>query len=237
MDKLSLEHFLSAGTDPESARYRILAFLKKYVDEFDHNRLYPVLSDLIALKQSLEAIIEGRSKLASQLPQDVKGIDLASQKLILQAPDLSCSPLDHVVELIRWALPLLAETIEEGMKIYDIVETNLAIKEVGIIPVYHDEGYWLVPDNKASVLHLIQFSLALYESETEKFRTLKTRILRSVFQSSIEKPAESIKMDLIQEHHDLPNPATFVCETDLDFPFAETIFPVAKRKLMARLAA
>ena len=237
MVKLSLDNFLSAGTDAESARYRILASLKKYSDDFDRNRLYPNLTELIALKSSLEAVVNGKSKLLNDLPQNLKEIDLANKKLVFESPEIPCTPLDNVIELIRWALPLIVETIAEGTQIYDFVEENLAIKEVGIIPFYHDEGYWLVPDNRASLLHLIRFSLALYDSETDKYRTLKTKILKTVEQTLVKRPPESIKLELIEEHQELPNPATFVCETDLDFPFVETIFPVAKRKLMVRLAA
>jgi hypothetical protein len=40
---------------------------------------------------------------------------------------------------------------------------------------------------------------------------------------------------LIAEHRELPNPATYLCQTELDFPFQETILPVAKRKLLRRL--
>jgi hypothetical protein len=237
VDKLSLDNFISAGSDAESARYRILASLKWYSDNFDRNRLYPHLTELIGLKSSLEAIVSGNSKFLNDIPQKLKEVDLVNKKLVFEPPDVSCTPLENILELIRWALPLITEAIEEGIHIYNFVETNLAIKEVGIIPFYHDEGYWLVPDNKTLTLHLIRFTLALYESETEKFRTLKTKILKSIQQSPVTKPPETIKLELIEEHQELPNPATFVCETDLDFPFAETIFPVAKRKLMVKLAA
>lgn len=237
MDKLALEHFLSAGADAESARYRILASLKRYSDDFDRNRLYPNLSDLIALKSSLEAVVNGKSKLINDLPQNLKEVDLVNKKLVFENPEIPCTPLDKVIELIRWALPLVKETIEEATKIYEFVDENLVIREVGIIPFYHDEGYCIVPDNKASLLHLMRFSLALYESESEKYRTIKTKLLKSLEQTLVQKPAETIKMELIEEHSDFPNPATFLCETDLDFPFAETIFPVVKRKLMMRLAA
>ncbi|HEY6952833.1 MAG TPA: hypothetical protein VI758_10525 [Bacteroidota bacterium] len=237
MDTLSLDNFLSAGSDAESARYRILASLRHSRINFDHNRIYPDLTGLIELKKSLEGIVNGTSKFLDNVPQKLKDIDLVNKKLIFEPPDISCTPVDKVLELIHWALPLITEAIEEGRRIYDFVEENLAIKEVGIVPFYHDEGYWLVPDNRNSRLHVIRFSLALYESETEKFRTLKTTILKTLEQANIRMPVESIKMGLVEEHRELPNPATFVCETDLDFPFKETIFPVAKRKLMVRLAA
>ncbi|MBK7032936.1 MAG: hypothetical protein IPH49_06685 [Ignavibacteria bacterium] len=49
-----------------------------------------------------------------------------------------------------------------------------------------------------------------------------------------ERP-EDLKLALVEQHQDMPNPATFLMDSDLDFPFDETILPVAKRKLMRRL--
>jgi hypothetical protein len=47
----------------------------------------------------------------------------------------------------------------------------------------------------------------------------------------------AIKLDLINENRHLPNPATYAFNTDLYFPFNETIFPITKRKLLQQLYA
>lgn len=237
MAKLTLNDFLSAGSDVESARYRILAALKAYSNVFDQSCLYPSLAELIELKTCLEAVVEGKEIFQGEAPQSVKEVDLVNKKIVLESMDLSCAPLDHVIELMQWALPLIEETITVGTKIYDFVEENVTIRDVGIMPLYHDEGYWFVPDNKESLLYLIHFTLSLYESGNERYRSLKTVVLKTLEHTAVSKPAESMKMELLAEHRELPNPATFVCETDLDFSFAATILPVAKRKLLVRLAA
>ena len=53
--------------------------------------------------------------------------------------------------------------------------------------------------------------------------------------SSILETPEDLKLTLMEHHKEMPNPATFLMDTDLDFPFDETILPVAKRKLMRHL--
>lgn len=237
MVRLTLDDFLSAGSDTESARYRILAALKTYKHDFDTNCLYPGLTELIELKGSLNALLQGKTKFQEDLPQTLKEVDLVNKTITFEPLKLSCAPLDDVIEIVQWALPLIDEAITVGTHIYDFVEENVTIKVVGIMPLYLDEGYWFVPDNKASLLHLLHFSLALYESGNERFRSLKTEILKTLQQTAITKPAESMKMELMEEHHEIPNPATFVCETGLDFPFKATMLPVAKRKLLLRLAA
>ena len=95
----------------------------------------------------------------------------------------------------------------------------------------------MVTDNIAAELQVHKYVSSLFYSGKERFRSLKTEFVKSEEQTILRKSPESIKQDLLYERRDLPNPATFICNTDLDFPFTETIFPIAKRKLMAAVAA
>lgn len=235
MERLSLQTFLSAGPDLESNQYQILSRLKSYHDEFSHNRLYPALSELIDLVHSLESLLQEQEQINQRLPQELKQIDLKNKRLVFEPAHHDFPGLERVLTLIRWALPRIREMISEGMEIFDFVEENVSIEEVGLMPMYKDEGYYFIPDNRASLLHLLRYETSLFTSGNEKYRTLKTTTVDSLEQSSIRRSPESIKLELIEHHQDLPNPATFLCETTLDFPYAETILPIAKRKLMARL--
>ncbi|MBI2619699.1 MAG: hypothetical protein HYW57_06425 [Ignavibacteriales bacterium] len=235
MTPLSLETFVKAGQDAETNQYRILNGLKHYREEFTHNRIYPALADLISLLSVLQSLVQESSTLEQKLPQHIAGVDLATKKLHLEPAGLNSPDLKRILDLIEWAIPHLKTTIEEGIRIYDFVDENIAVEEVGILPMYREEGYYFVPEHQASLLHLLKYETSLYSAGNERFRALKTNILRSIPQSAIQESPESIKLRLIEEHHDLPNPATFLCETELDFPFSETILPVAKRKLMVRV--
>ena len=237
MARLSVESFLSAGSDNELAQYRILSSLKSYSADFNHNRLYPGLMELIELKASLEALLEEQSKFLGGLPRSIKKVDLEKARLEYEQMDLSCAPVDQVMHLIQWALAPIGKTVDEATQIYDFVEENLSIKEVGILPLSHNDGYCFIPDNHSALLHVLSFHVTVYESGQDRYRSLTTRMIRSLDLSHVHTPPESIKLDLIGECRDVPNPATYVCETDLDFAFAETILPVAKRKLMMRVAA
>ncbi|HUI09689.1 MAG TPA: hypothetical protein VL221_05125, partial [Bacteroidota bacterium] len=66
---------------------------------------------------------------------------------------------------------------------------------------------------------------------------LKTVVIGSLHEGAVKRPPEALKLEIMKSHPDLPNPATFRCDVDIDFPFVETLLPVAKRKLMACLAA
>ncbi|MEP0823011.1 MAG: hypothetical protein HRF44_09180 [Ignavibacterium sp.] len=235
MHPLSLETFLAAGRDQESNEYRVLQGLKVLTAEFVHNRLYPALSELIDLLHALKALVQESSSLDQHLPRKLSGINLQEKKLTYDAHPLSGSDFSRVMDLIRWAIPRVEEAVEEGMKIYDFVDENLHIEEVGILPMYKEEGYYFVPENSEEILHLLRYETSLFTSGHEQFRTLKTSIVDSVPRGIVSPSPESIKLDLIERNRDLPNPATFLCETTLEFPFQATILPVAKRKLLSRV--
>jgi hypothetical protein len=237
MNKLTLDTFITVGQDFEKNQYHVLHCLKAYYDEFSHNRLYPALSELIDLASALEGLLQETIHFQNRLPQQLKDVDVKNKRLVYESMKTESANIERIIDLIVWALPHMKRTIEEGKSIYDFVDDNITIEEVGIVPTYREAGYCFIPENKASLLHVLRYEVSLFTSEHERFRTLKARVLQSIHQMLVRQSLESIKLVLIKEHHDLPNPATYACETDLEFPFAETILPVAKRKLMARVFA
>lgn len=235
MERMTVESFLAAPGDFEARQYRILQSLKAYHEEFSHSRLYPPLADLIELYQGMEALVQTREGFDRQTPRRLTGIDLKKRQLLFDSLNTTDPRLEETMDLIAWALPFVQQTIEEGTCIYNFVEERLSIGEVGLLPMYRDEGYWFVPEARNAMLHLVRYQVSLFTSGREQYRTLKTRIVESIEQLLVHRSPESIKLELIDKYHDLPNPATYVCETDLEFPFAETIFPVAKRKLITQI--
>jgi hypothetical protein len=234
---LRIESFLTAAGDSEKRQYLILSGLKAYKDEFSRNRLYPALGELADLYAALQDLTGERDDIQHHLPAQLKDVDLENKSLIYEPLEESDQNIDKILDLVLWATPLVKKTLDEGTHIYNFVDEHILIAEVGIVPIYKEEGYWFVPESRARLLHLFRYDISLYTSASERYRTLKTRVLETVDLSCVDCTPETIKWMLMEKHHDLPNPATFMCETQLDFPYAETILPIAKRKLMARLFA
>jgi hypothetical protein len=226
MMKLSLDTFLTGTGDVEATQYRVLEGLKAYYGEFSHNRLYPSLSELVELHRALVEIINSMSDIQGHLPHELKEVDLSEGKLVYQTSGLTDDDLARAADLIVWALPRIQQAIDEGINIYSFVDEHIQIEHVGILPMYREEGYWL---------HLLRYELSLFTSANERYRLLKTVNIGEIEQKYIHRSPEAIKLQLIEQYRDLPNPATYVCETDLDFPYVETILPIAKRKLMAQV--
>jgi hypothetical protein len=231
---LRFDTILGESDDHEKRQYLFLRGLKEYSQAFSHNRLYPFLSELTELYRTLQSSLEKKEDIRSHFQRELKDVDIESRKLVFETKEQESEKINAILELMIWALPLVRDVMEEGMDIFNFVDDHISIAEVGITPIYRDEGYWFVPDVRVHQLHLLRYEVSLFTSANERYRTLKTRVLGSVG-DGIRNSPENIKWMLMRKYHDLPNPATFACETDLDFPYGETILPVAKRKLMARL--
>lgn len=231
-NRLSLDLFTKVQDDFEKRQYIILAELKKISTEFKYYKVYPHLSTLIELYRTLKDVIQRLEDLRSKFPKRIGKIDWVNQTIEHEVVFVDGTDLSAVQDLIKWALPKIEQVIHEGISIHEYVEKELLVEHVGILPNYRDEGYFFVPDNQASKLNLFRFELSIFQSSKDQYRTLKTKYLRYIRQGRAQLTPGSIKLKLIQEDKELPNPATYAFQTSLDFPFDQTILPVAKRKLM-----
>ena len=239
MERISIESFFTSETDLEMNQYRILGGIREVCGNFDKKKIYPTLAALIELKYSIDKIKNERNNLNEKFPKQIKGFDIKAQKIIYEsAGDFNHNNnIEVIFALIDWALPYIEDAIDEGIVLFDFVDDNITLEQVGILPMYKDEGYFMVTDNTAFELQVHRYESTLFSSGKEKYRSLKTEFVKSERQVIIKRSPESIKHELIKERKDLPNPATFMFDSDLDFPFTETIFPVVKRKLMSHIAA
>lgn len=235
MGKLTLQTFITGPQDLETRQYQVLEGLRASYDEFAHSRLYPALSDLVEIHTVLTGILKKHRDIEGHLPHRLTGIDLEGNKLVFEPMADAHTDFSVSVELIEWALPKIQQAIEEGVNIYDFVEEHIAIEHVGIMPMYKEEGYWFVPEPRASLLHLLRYEVTLFTSANEQFRALKTSPLETIEHPHVRRSPESIKLRLIEKYRDLPNPATYMCEMDIEFPYTETLLPIAKRKLIAQV--
>lgn len=237
MTPLSLELFTGAVDDVERTQYQILAGLQKAQAAFDEQRVYPHLGRLVKLHRGLMTVLERTENFRTPETGRITGIDWDEESLTYEWPELEDTEMSIVEDLIRWALPQIRTAIEEGRAVYEHVEDNTELEMVGIVPSYLQEGYLMVPDREADVVHVLRYEFSTIHEEGEKHRALRTVHCKTVAQDGVDVHPSSIKLDLLEERRDLPNPATYFSNTDLDVPYQETLLPVVKRRLIRRLAS
>lgn len=235
MTPLSLELFAGAAYDVERTQYQVLAGLQRARSAFSSNYIYPHLGRLVKLHKALNTVLERSEAFRSPKTGEMAGVNLDDETIIYEWPDLDRDQMEDVKELIRWALPHVRDAIEEGRAVYEFVEDSLQVEEVGIVPSYVQEGYLMVPDREKDVLHVMRYSLSIFTDADERYRSLRTVHCKSVPQQGVDVPPSALKLELMEENRDLPNPATYFFDAEVAFPYERTMLPVVKRRLMRHL--
>jgi hypothetical protein len=235
MQALTLDLFTHAERDMESAQYRILAALKHVEKAFHNNRLYPGLADVLEIGMMLDTIRQNAEQVRDHRGRRLSGVDIESKTLVFEQSPTAAHDAERTIDLVQWALPRLKTLADEGMAMFDFVSHSIHIDAIGILPMYRDEGYLLVPEEAAGLVHVFRYELSIYTSQVDHYRTMKTVELPSRPLAVIAEAPENVKLELLATYADLPNPATYRVETDVPFPFDATVLPVAKRKLMRYL--
>jgi hypothetical protein len=237
MASLSLDLFTGAVDDVERTQYQILAGLQRAESAFAEQRVYPHLGTLVKLHGALVTVLTRTEDFRTPETGRITGIDWDEAAITYEWPDLEDTEMSMVEDLIRWALPKIRSAIEEGRSVYEHVEDHLALETVGIVPSYLQEGYLMVPERGADVLHVLRYELSIIQEEGEKHRALRTTHCKTVTQAGVDVHPSSIKLDLLKERRDLPNPATYFSNIALNVPYKETLLPVVKRRLIRHLAS
>lgn len=236
MQPLSLELFTGAVDDVERTQYQILGGLKRARTAFEERRVYPYLGRLAELYGALVTVLKRTEAFRTPETGQITGLDWEKKVLTYEWPELEDTEMAVVEDLIRWALPHIREAIEEGRSVYEHVEDNMEIETVGIVPSYLQEGYLMVPEREADQLHVLRYQLSIIQEEGEKHRALRTIHLKTVEQKGVDVHPSDVKLNLLEERRDLPNPATYFSNTALDVPYTETLLPVVKRRLIRHLS-
>lgn len=237
MSRLTIDTFLYVD-DFELSTYKIMDSLKVYTQDFRQNLLYPGLSELSELNVQLRDIVEDEGFLKDLYVKQFHEASASSADMYLwDATRVTSNRTEQVYQLIDWAKPLIRETINEGKILYDFVKRNMNIEEIGESDSPKDEGYVLIPNNRESLIQVLRYEISMRTVGRRSQRRMNTQLLDTFDKGRLFKAPEATVMDLFKQYNDMPEAATFICTTDLDFPFRETILPVAKRKLMSRMAA
>lgn len=238
MERLSLDTFIGAADDPELSQYKVLAALKIYSDMLHKNKLYPSFGDLVEVINSINQLQHQKAILDEMSPKSLKGFDYDKNELIFESPEDNSDRMKSVFDFISWAMPKINELIEEGKAIFDFVDANTQIAELGIMPLYNKEGYFLLVDGSTDSVNVFRYEMYLIGSKKDPLTTLRTKFLYKLENEIAYSLAyEVIKLNLIEKYPDLPNPALYKIDNETGFPFDETVLPVAKRKLIQKLAA
>ncbi|AKP52388.1 hypothetical protein [Cyclobacterium amurskyense] len=235
MGKLS-DNWISEGwVDFEYKKYLLLACLQDVEKDFKSVKLYPPLAELIHHYQKLENLDKTRNELKSGFPKEVDKVDLKKLTITYKDKTNEDEVMKQMGEIISYALPQIKKQIEEGKSIYEFIEGQLEIEPVGLSALYQKEGYALVSNGNSKDILVYRYKIDLFQNSLDKYRGIVLRFV-AAFRKSLSNTCNRIKLDLIKNFTDLPNPSTWRIYSKQDVPLQESLLPISKRLLLRNIS-
>ena len=230
MKNLSETWFAEGYIDFELKKYTLLAYLQQVNHYFNENKLYPQLADVIFHYNNLVAFRENKKFLQEHFPKKLTGIQMEKLQVLYQQMVEDDELMKELEQIINYSTSTMKQTISSGTEIYEFIEDKLVITPIGLIPLDTNEGYFFLSSGRKNT-RVYYYRLSFFEKHDEKYRSIRTAYIDNQ-RRSLSNTYETIKADLIRYRHELPNPAVYAVEIDLNFPYNETLLPIAKRSLV-----
>lgn len=235
MNELKANWLTEGLIDFEYKKYQLLAYLQKVKESFNRVELYPFLSDLVFHYRNLKSISENKGLIQEAFPREIafdkiKDLELSYRKIVQDD-----SVMREIEDIISFSLPKVKDHLDEGSVIYEYVESQCEISPVGLSSLYKQEGYLFISQPPQKDTDVFRYQITIFDQSNETLRGINTQYIYST-ERSLTNTFEQIKMKLIKQFSDIPNPSTYLITTKLKFPFEETLIPVAKRLLVKYLA-
>jgi hypothetical protein len=235
MKQLSETWFAEGRIDFELKKYTLLAYLQEINRNFNENKLYPQLADIIFHYTNIVAFRENKKYLQEHFPKKMTGLQMEKLQFLYEQMLEDDELMSELEDIIHYSAGKIKSTIKNGTEIYEFVEDKININPIGIIPLDTQEGYFFLSTHDTKNTRVYHYRLSIFEKHDEKYRSIKTSYLDK-WQRSISNTYEHIKSELIRHRNHLPNPAVYAIETVLTFPIDETLLPIAKRSLVKFLS-
>jgi len=238
MTTLDLKKLTSCGSDWEANQYKLLIKVREWLSNFNKNRLFPSIEEAIQLNLALEDLLRENIESKLWFDNEIKGQNGNERIVVFEKAHQVGNQLEKLLDFIDWSLQLNRPVLEEGRIIKDFVEDNLFLTKVtNYEKNYHGKGYFCLPDNKNDLLNIYLYEIIWDWSNDELYQQINSHLVRSIPQNTIECSIEELVNEFIQTSQDLHEPVAYVFETDLDFPYDETMFPIAEEALLKHLAS
>jgi len=220
--------------DFEYKKYLVLDYLQHVQRAFGRVELYPFLSDLVMHYRNLQTLREGKTLLSSAFPKELSADRVQRLELLYQRMVEDDSLMQELESIIAFALPRFKQSLDEGISIYEYVESQCELTLVGLATLYTGEGYLFVSQPPQTETSIYRYQLSAFELGADQYRGLHL-IQHSTEVRTLANTFEAMKTRLVRENRDLPHPATYLLVTRTRFPSEGTLMPVAKRLLIKSL--
>ncbi|MCH8035087.1 MAG: hypothetical protein IH950_15195 [Bacteroidetes bacterium] len=235
MTNIDVEKLTSCNSDWEMNQYTLLSRVKEWESHFRKNRLHPYIKDSIELHYKLADILQENLESKWWLEREV-GQRVDDERIIVYEKAQQVSEqLNQLLSFVEWALRINRPIMEEGLILKEFIEDNLTIKPISSEPNFRGKGYFSLTDNKKMVFNIYLYDLKWGWTDDEPEHTLNIKLVRSIPLTIVDSSEEELMRDFIEYSQPLYKPVAYIFKNELDFPYAETIYPVAEEKLLTTI--
>jgi hypothetical protein len=230
------DNWLTEGLiDLEYKKYVLLAYLQTVRQSFSRVELYPYLSDLVFHYRNIVALKNNKSLIFESFPKELSLENLKTLELNYRKMIEDDTVMQEIESIMEFALPQLKDSMQEGSTIYEFVESKCELSPIGVVPLYAQEGYMFISQPPEHETNVYRYQVTVYQNSAEPMRGLQTQLMYTT-QYNFTNTYEQMKLSLIRQYADLPNPAAFLVLSKMKFPYHQTLVPVAKRLLVKHLS-
>ena len=232
MTTLDVKKLTSCGSDWEGNQYTLLSRVKVWTDQIRKNKLFPALQESIQTNINLEEILRENLESKWWFDSEIRARRLNERITVYEKAQQIGFQLDKLLEFVEWALYLNRPVLAEGEILRSFIDENLSIRRITSSKNYLGKGYFTLPDNKKERLNIYYYEVNWDWHKNEVIHNMGTELIRSVPFESIKASTEEFVTDFINNYQQLYDPVAFIFETDLDFPYEESMLPIAEEKLL-----
>lgn len=232
---LSETWFIEGYVDFELQKYKLLAYLQDVNKCFSQNKLYPQLADIIFHYNNLIRFKTNKSFLQDQFPKQLSMVNLQKLELVYEQMLKDDETMAELERIVTFAAENMKQTIDNGAEIYELIEKQVTIEPVGILPLYKNEGYILIRYGNIAEIRAYFYNITLFEHKDARYKGIQVQYINT-WERNLVNTNTYIKRDIIRSIRTLPNPAVYSIESPLQVPLDETLLPIAKRMLVRQLS-
>ena len=235
MTNIDVKKLTSCNSDWEMNQYTLLSRVKEWESHFRKIRLYPYINDSIELHYKLADILQENLESKWWLEREA-GQRVDDERIIVYEKAQQVSEqLNQLLSFVEWALRINRPSMEEGLILKEFMEDNLIINPISSEPNFRGKGYFSLTDNKKMVFNIYLYDLKWGWTDDEPEHTLNIKLVRSIPLTIVDSSEEELMRDFIEYSQPLYKPVAYIFKNELDFPYEETIYPVAEEKLLTTI--
>ncbi|GAB3774062.1 hypothetical protein GCM10028818_16340 [Spirosoma horti] len=235
MKKLQPDWFTQNWLDAEYQKYVVMAYLQAVQKNFVEHKLCPDLPELRSHYDAGIRFSRGKGTLNAAFPKRVSRVTGPPPRIEYKSEVTDPSFMTEVDAIMEFALPRFQAMLTEGQQRWLEIANSLLLAPVGLLPLRPEEGYLLLQTTDQAETQVYYFCLTLYSDQEPGGRLVQMRFIEAVSKSLVNT-VENIKLDLIRRHRHMPNPATFMLESQTSYPIQETLLPIARQLLVQAMA-